>query len=691
MIEEKNKSWQCPNWLTASGEDVMNWQREVCFEDGQTWLKGQSGYNDITTNISLLKGNAPLSQERSDLKSNYLKYIMRKIVSYLADTKEIASYGSDAPQFKGQAETINLISKAIYLESMYHRKVRRSIQWAIPTGVGYIWPKWKREKYGFGRPQFCFETYGMLDVVPFMVPSSNEITEAYANTIVEFLTVVEAHGRFPSHQASLVPISDTKYNSTVSGRRLDLAEMFRYGMQKSNWPDHYCEIHYTFVRDITINTTGKRIPMGDIGSSWYYEVPSLGDLIPDGKGGTRKAGIEDCLLFPRLRLIISSPGMTRPIYDGTAFDWHGLMPAVPYQVDDWPWEGTGLSLVSEIRKIDMAKQRVERGMDQIAKHRLDPALAYDLNAGLSNTSMEKLDPFEERVRTGVNGKPREVIDTLLPEALLNVPEWIFKYYELLVKLEESQTGINDIGKLANLKMNIQGDDAEKMLSEIGPLAKDIEFGIEASNAQVGERLRYMIPQYMTTKRIMQYLGPDQVSLNTFDFDPESLVPSHTIEEIVAANGNELPVSNTSRIDRARLFCDNLRLTSIRGSGHEATSMQDQLKYLQLWRDPRFPMSPYDLAKKLKIENFGDIEGNTMYERWVNWKKKEIELQASIMKLAAAEMPQMPAGEGGEAGGKPGHKATGNNKGRRPTAQRPPHLEQKGTAGGAPRTVVSESR
>ena len=35
----------------------------------------------------------------------------------------------------------------------------------------------------------------------------------------------------------------------------------------------YAEIRYTFVRDLRINNTGFELPMGDLGTTWFYKVP----------------------------------------------------------------------------------------------------------------------------------------------------------------------------------------------------------------------------------------------------------------------------------------------------------------------------------------------------------------------------------------------------------------------------------
>src|SRR5208282_2238140 len=145
------------------------------------------------------------------------------------------------------------------------------------------------------------------DVVPTQMPSTNDVQDAYANTIYTYMPVAEAHGRFPLFQSQLIPISQIDYQSRIQARRADFAERFRYGGQQRNWGNLNCEIRYTFIRDISTNSTQAAMPMGDWSkdkdgnqvpvTSWSYLVPYVGqDIfggIKDGQKFMRPAMIED--------------------------------------------------------------------------------------------------------------------------------------------------------------------------------------------------------------------------------------------------------------------------------------------------------------------------------------------------------------------------------------------------------------
>src|SRR5512146_2162514 len=275
--------------------------------------------------------------------------------------------------------------------------------------------------------------------------------------------------------------------------------------------------------------------MGDPGTSWFYEVPSVGSEIFGGiQGGQpfyREATPEDCRVYPQLRLIITAKGVDVPMYDGPAYDWHGKMPPVQYTVDDVPWEPGGRSLVEDVGSIEETKRKLERKMDQVIRVTLNPPMGYDRSTVGDSPKIQNLDIFAEDTRLGVDGIPQQTVQSVLPDSV-KVEQAHFGFLEYLGKAETDQLGITDLGNLANLKLNVNEEGMDKALESIGPIAKGSAASMEAANAKIGFRLKFMIPQWISTARVIQYIGPDQITQEVYDFDPASLVPSHMPEEFV---------------------------------------------------------------------------------------------------------------------------------------------------------------
>jgi len=685
--EKKEITWQVPAF-TSSGEERIGWIEEQ-IEEGEGYLEGQTAYKQIAKNLRIFDGIFE-DKTKSTLVSNGLKYDIRKFIETISEVREIGTYASDAVQFKSYAQILNKVASGVYLESQFPRQIRKALQFATVMGRGYIWPKCKAKDYGFGERQIIFEPLGLLDVVPVQIPSSNDVQDAYAVTIYEYMPIAEAHGRFPLFQSELRPISGVSYQSRVQARRVDYAEKFRYGEQTRNWGNLYCEIRYTFIRDLRINTPaskgmGFELPMGDPGTSWFYKVPYVGqDIfggIRNGQPFIRPAIAEDCRIYPYLRLIISSRGMKTPMYDGPAFDWHGIMPPVQYDVDDWAWEGIGRSLVQDVGSIETTKRKLERKMDQVITTSLNPPMGYDRTA-TGGPKIENFDIFEENVRAGLDGKPTDVLQSLLPDSV-KVTQEHFKLLEILGNMRKEQLGINDLANLANMKMNLSGENIDKALEPVGPIAKGIAAGMEGSNAKIAYMVKSMIPQWYDTKRIIEYLGPDNITQDIFDYDPSSLIPSHMPDEYVEGGIPTSP-SQYPQVERARRFAKNIRLVSVPNTLLKLTQQAEQLKWLTLKRQ-NAPVSWSTTMKKLGVENYGDVKGNTEREKWINEQIEDLKLKAMAAQLAATlGLVDLDGGSGGK------HKGGGGKGGRPSSGAKPAKIKQKGSEGGDPRTVVSES-
>lgn len=690
-VEPMNSSWQVPPF-EFSATHCCGFVEEM-IQEGEGYISGLRSYKNLGRNMKLMEGIFT-DKVQSTLYTNFLKYNIRKFVETISDIREIGIFGSDAPQYKQYAEIENNVMKCIYTESQYPRQLRKVLQWAAVTGAGYMWPKCKAEDYGFGERRIVFEALGLLDVLPVQVPANNDTQDAYVNTIFDFMPIAEAHAQFPLYQSRLTPVNDCTYPSRLTAKRLDFAEKFRYGgSDVRNWGNLYCEIRYTFVRDLRINNTGYELPMGDVDTSWFYKVPTVGQSIlggvNNGQPFMRPANAVDCRVYPNLRLIITSPGINTPMYDGPAFDWHGKMPAVCFTVDDWPWEALGLSLIESVASIELTKRKHERKMDQVIATRMNPPMGYD-RTSVGGPKIETFNLFEQDVRMGGDGPPKETFQSILPEEV-QVTDTNYKWIEYLRTSEEQQLGINDFANMMNAKMNLDADGFDKVLETVGPIAKGIAGSMESGNAKVAFMMKFMIPQWMDTRRIIEYIGPDKITPEIIDFDPESLVPSHLSDEWVNGlmpfsdqEGQRIyHASRYDKLTRARAFARNLRLISIPSTLLRITQQQEQLKYLQLFRGD-FPICPHTVAQKLGIDNYGTIPGDTEFEKWKNWKQIQIALAAQEQQLAGS-LGLMPPG------GAPSNGATGKPEGRPPSGQAAPKIEQKGKHDGKPRTTVTESR
>lgn len=680
--------WQVPDYFKAPPSRVSGWVDEL-LQDREGLLKSTSQYKDIDKAFAIISGqpDSSINEQRSKMNTNRAKRSLREIVASLSDVRQTDGFDTENKAFKDEAAMLNKAMRGLYYERNFDLAMKTAAQWFTTTGSAYIWPNYRKVRMGPGaQAALCFDSFGILDVFPYMKPFNNDNQGSYANLIIKPIPMPQAHQMFPAFAHKIKAMSKRRYDSSVANKRMTLADMFRTRTSGSarSYESDYAEMRLCLVRDMSINNTGIPVPMGSQGGSESYVVPYIGQEIPsqtvqNGVRQMKQAGIEDCYFFPNMRLIITFEGMEVPVYDGPNFDWSGSMPA-EFTADLWPWERIGYSLVRDIYELERARQHGERAIDQVIRHRMDPAVGYD-SSKLTTKEAEGFDPWRERGRLGFDGPVDESsYRTLIPPQLLEIPPAAFQWQQYLSDEQDYLLGLNAIGAMARARLGVDGDAMEKLLELAGPLVKDISRTMEPPTRDVMDISKFIIFQWYTTRDLMTFVGPDGITPVTFDFDPSQLYPSHMEGE------DKTGASMFTARERAKSFAQNLKLTITPNSLHAVTQTAQKLLYLQLFR-AGFPISPVTVAKALDLENFGNIDGNSQLEQYENWEKKKIEMAANAQQFAASQMPQQAAGPAPAVPTPSGsHTGTG---GRPPEGGQSPQLKTKNGPNG-PRAVVSES-
>jgi hypothetical protein len=688
--------WQAP--ASAHEESrKLGWLDESV-QEGQAWLKAQRGYADFRKSLDIISGRdigRSVAEYRSHVSTNRLKRNISEIVNTLAKLRPMWGYHSDNKAYKDQAEMMNKVTRAWYLESFADISIKEALQYAAATGRGWVVPVYRRDMFGTGRGDIKLLTYGAPCVLPNQLPASGDWQSAYVVHILDEMPVAMAHGMFPAFQHRLRPSSSRYWYANDAVRKAATgnlwSRMFGRGPRQPGseaLSDLLVPIRRSYIIDLTVNTTKAPIPMGEPGSSWAYTVPYLGQDIPvgtDPRSGTplfRKADENDARLYPYRRLIISSDQCV--MYDGPGFDWHGMFPGISFQVDAWPWEPLGFSLARDGYEIQQAINEIVRGNQDKVRAQLDMSLAFDTNAVASKEAKE-FDPMRPRGRIGYDGSALEgqPFQPVVPEEVLKVTPESFTQIEYLESTLDAQQAVKDAMALARMRAVGSMDELEKVMEATGPIIEGMSRAMEPPMRDLGVMIKYLILQYYTTTRVMQIVGADGVTPAVFDYDPTKLVPSHMPSENVDGP------SPTPAIIRARTFADNLRFFILPNSLHEMTQMTMKLGLIQL-KKAGVKIDSQTIAEAWQVPNYGDFDGNTVVERWKSEQEADLEFAAKLAMIKAAL--------GGDAGGQdsggvpgqpPGAAAPGKNAEGRPNANTAPaKLEQKD--GGA-RSTISTSK
>jgi hypothetical protein len=673
--------WQVPP--QAAGESyVLGWCDEAT-QQGQAWFKSQRSSAEIHKSLDVIAGRdtglTTTAAYRSRMNPNPLKKNVRQVVGSLSKLRPLWGYHTDNEAYKPMAEMMNKVTRAWYLESFADRKIKQALQYAAATGLGWVMPTYRRDMCGQGQGELTLFAFGAPCVLPVQMPSNGDWQSTYVVTVLDEMPVFMAHGMYPEKQHLLRPKSSRYWYADDNVRKSALANfgniiqrIFGRGTRNSGDPalaDLLVPIRRQYIIDLSVNRTGSVIPMGELGSTWYYEVPFVGQDLGNGK----KADANDSRLYPYRRLIISSDRCV--LYDGPAFDWHGKFPGVPFSVDDWPWEPLGFSLVHDGYELNEGIKEVVRGnMDKI-RAQLRPSMAYDSNA-VAKREADSFDPFQPDARLGFDGQATEAPPfqpVLGPEMTKVTPESI-TMIEYLQTALNAQLGINEVMALAKLRAVGSMDELEKIMESVGPIIEDISRTMEPSMRDLGVMVKYGICQYYDTARLMQWVGPDGVTREVFDFDPSSIIPSHLPGEN-PSDGD----SKYSKIRRARTFADNLKFFILPNSLHELTQMTMKLGLIQL-RKAGVMIDSQTIAEAWNVPNYGTIDGSTVIERWKNEQILQLQFAQAMQEIAGSAGAAAPPGAA--APGKP------NPEGRPPSGNASPALKQKD--GGA-RSTITESK
>ena len=669
------QEWQVPS-ADAPENRKLGWLDEACAE-GEAHNKCQRGYKDELRALEIISGEADAEKRpvyRSNVSSGRLKTNIRTTISGLSNIRPIWGFHSDNQAFAKNADQLNRVSRALYLEGFWDQSIKEALQWASATRTGWVRPVYRRNQAGWGRGDIELDTFGSPCVLPVQLPSNGDYQKAYAVTLMDEMPVYMAHSMFPDYQDRLQPTSskywyssDIRKSAKNNGRKRWWNPFKRD--KEPNRADMFIPVRYTTVIDLSINLTGQTIPMGQVDSPWYYEVPPL-DL--DGKITGKRNTANDARMYPYRRQIISSENCV--MYDGPCFNWHGQLDLIPFCLDKWAWEPLGFGLVHDGYCLQMAIDEIDRGNQDKIRAGLDPALAYAMDA-VGKREAEQFDPMQPRSRiaydAGLTDKP--FTSPVDPEVYKVSPDSL-KQKELLEAAMDYQFQTRDIVELGKARALGKGmDQLEALMSANGPIVKDMARSIEKSLAMVGQQLKYLIPQYLTSGRVMQMIGEDQVTPETFDFDPAKLVPSHMPGENPFSPDGTTPVaSGTPSHKRARWFAENVRFFVMPHSIHEITQMTHRLTLIQL-RQRGAPIPWSMVMESCDVPNVEKPKGSTIQEQFYNEKETELFHMARLQQMLQA-MGIQPPGEQGKHGGRP------------PSAQQAPKMKTKGDG----RPVISES-
>lgn len=724
-------SFTCPPFDYAESHKIAWLQRSV--STGLEWLRSQASGGDAEATIDLIVGRVQenLSSKMSRIQIKRLKRNLREVISTLTNLNPQANYTAAPEDLQGQVKIFNKRHDYWWNTAFVDRALKKALQHGI-NGAGYISPVWGKNPYGSEQNDVVPKVLGTFEFIPDQIARNHDPQTAYAGHILDPMPYNLARATFPGAAPFLVP-DRTLQPSTASNQRRTFSRWAGTLMNAIGWggglnstmaplntfPE--CDVYYSYIADDSINETGATIHIDERitstetnlfsskGTTWEYTVPSLGSPIPTGRmihapdnpdadlygmsPETRPATREEAKIYPLRRLIIWTANSV--IYDGPSFWWHGKIPVVKLSLEQWPWEYLGVNLVKDNISIERSINSIMRAVVDSLELRLNPPVRFKEKEH-SKQQMEQLNLRIPGQKIRGSGLIQNSIEPVLPYQHYDIPPQTLPVIAVMQQSLDYQVGVQDLTAIAKLQQVPSAETVDKLLQAAGPLVQDYAREMERFLTELAMFFMWLVLQFDTTRRRLEILGQNGLVQEDFDFDPMKLWPAAP-----AGVPFEAPVMRKG-VAHGRRFGYSIVPRSV----FRVTDVQNKLFYFQLWRDQRFPISPWKLAKVWDIDNFGEAPHQTEIENWGAWMEMQtkfqttLQIQAQMMmaqaQLAMAKLamlqggvppnasPGQPQGPEGEAGGPGG--PNGGREGRPPSGNEAPKIETKGDG----RSTISES-
>lgn len=676
---------------TAQAEDVLlGWlRRQAAY--GLTILKQEKAFNEIDQAIRYVNGDQfPIRSKAADKScDNRLRKILQETVSTLTDVRPIWNYETGDDQYKEQAEILNKLARGWWKNTLADRRLASTLSWSCVGGSGYASLTFDKNLPGGG--DMVLTPYDPRDVIPIDPVFSDSLQDWRGIILRQRLPQDTIKKMFPLKANKIVSSKGSWFGPPIreGGALFTVAtsmwDMLTRTPAKNMGELPGVDLMRIYMKDDTMNIGDKPITVGDPSTGEAYEVLPLATVKPDGS----VVDENEARLYPRGRFIICTPDAI--LYDGPNPHWHGMFPVIRFTLDPLPWSLLGASPIGDLVPMQNNLNESLRGWADGVAQWIRRGVKADKRS-ISAAALETLDTRKGGLKIHFNpamGEGIQLLDGPAPAVL----DSYLKNIEYLKGEMDELSGMKGINQLAQLQGAPSEDAIEKYMDVLSPVLRLRARAIEVSLSELAEMLKVCFFQYYTAERRMQILGKDGLSLEDFDYDPNTMIP---YEEGI------------SREERVSTHHKNFTFSIAPNSFLNVSHTTQKMLMLQLLRSNL--MDPWTVWDSFDVQSTGPLPAETVPERIVVAKKLGLlqgptpemvsaqqtlmltQIQAQLMQMGqqmfingqmggGAPPPGMPPNE-------PSNSGVGPQGGRPPSGQVPPHFE---TRDGGSRLLISESQ
>ncbi len=652
---------------------LLRWAN-AALEEGLSYLEHQDGYHLIQPTLDRITSKTQLAilqdlekpTGMATTTSNRFGKIAKELVAGMTDIKPFWVIKTYNPRFQHQAEIFSKLSEWWYTSTNADQVgLANCLRYAVCAGSSFI-----HLQYDPVRDEIIASAEDPRDVIPIRPSDNISIQSAYGVIVRRERSVNYVKDLFPN-KADLItadrgsfdsgPLENTKYGrylAEINSRTQSPIKDALFAKRPKTTIGHQpaVTLYTMYVRDDAKNDTSDPVEMGQWEDDPAWQKPE-GIMGFFAKAPRRRCNNWSYLvqpgkpLYPRGRMVIFISNVV--LYDGPNIYWHGEFPLIKLTLDPWPTTWLGLApmwdLISLQDSLDWNLRVVDDHNAQVAQ---PPVIGDPLSVGPNglasiNTRKAGLQFMQNPMGKGLQFPGVPPLDNSIGDHIA----WVAQEMDDL-------SGILDLKNLSGLNQLPSSETIEKMIESKSFLLQGRSRIIEAFMREFARMLLSNFAQFYTLKKRFTIGGPNFVTPEDFDFDPDSLIPAFTHSEDFDEVGNlkefALERGPMPREDRAKELLRQLSYYIAPGSLLAASGITRKLLYLQLFREGALDI--WTLAEQLDISGFGEppAGANTIIER-----------------LMAQQ--QMGLAFGGGGGGAP------------PSGQAPPSFGNNGSG-----TVIRES-
>lgn len=580
--------------------DLLKWV-QAAVQDGDTILRSDPSYEDIDRAVSYVMGDQLDTRRPADLAAitvNRLKSIVLQTVSALTDIHPLFGFKTFNVRFQRQSETLDKLARAWWVNSFADLKLADVIRYACVCGTGYAEVIWNANACD-GKGDIDIIPRDPRDILPIR-PTLGTSLQSWEGVVIRTAkSVNELRARFPQKATLLVPdrhpmsISDRiwKRFKGITSKFASPAVDYLTAAPKGAIPRvPSIDLYHIYVKDRRTFMGAEPIQMGDPETTWGYTVYPVGWDKPNGE----KAKEDDSRLYPRGRLIICTKSVV--LYDGPNPFWHGMFPVCKLSLDPWPWSLLGVGLARDIMPIQDAVNEVANGILDHIRKCLRPGLIADKKA-VPESVWQRLDTRLPGLKLKTNAALGGGVDLTKVDPL---PLYVFDFFKMMIGEMDNLSGVANLTALAQLNQAPGADSIEKMMEALTPVLRLRGRLLEGFLRELGDMVKGNFFQFYNMPRRVEILGDAGVTMEDFDFDPGSLVPTMNPDE--ADYNKSYDPRFTTRADRAQTHLRNFTFQITPNSLLAISQLSRKLTYLQLWRGGL--IDPWTLFEVMEIPNGG---------------------------------------------------------------------------------------